>query len=90
MSLSKVRTLNELVLIEPVSEEQKTASGIILIEQARKRKPKRGTVVRSDDPAITKVQVGEVILYPQGSGTEVQLDGKTYELVPASSLMLVI
>ncbi len=76
-----------MVLIEPLIEEAKTPSGIILVPQVQKRKPKKGRVVRTSDNIVKE---NEIILYPHGGGTEVVLDGKTYELVSSKTLMLVV
>lgn len=84
---SEVRALNDLVLIEPISEETKTKTGIIILETVTKRKPKKGIVVKADS---AKVTVGEMVLYPQGHATEVSLDGKNYDLLKATELWLVI
>jgi chaperonin GroES len=83
----KVKPLNDMVLIEPLTEEAKTASGIILVPQVQKRKPKKGRVVKTAD---TILKEDEIVLYPQGTGTEVLLDGKTYELVNVKSILMVV
>lgn len=84
---TEVRALNDLVLVEPITEEAKTASGLILLPQSHKRKPKRGIVRMTDSD---KVKVGEAVLYPQGHATEVELDGKAFDLLKAAELWLVI
>ena len=83
----KVKPLNDMVLIEPLKEETKTPSGIILVQQAQKRKPKKGRVIKTADPILKE---SEIVLYPHGTGTEVQLDGATYELVNVKSLLMVV
>jgi co-chaperonin GroES (HSP10) len=81
-----------MVLIEPLTEENKTPSGIILIEQVRKRKPRLGIVrrVEKDQP----MKEGEKVLYPVGLGTEVSLidEGvaKSFEILRAVDIWLVV
>ena len=68
------------MLIEPTPAEEKTASGII-IPDAAKEKPLRGTVVavgngKKDEPMTVKE--GDTVLFGQYSGTEIKIAGKTY------------
>ena len=92
-SVSGLRALNNMVLIEPLNNETVTKSGIIIPEKVQRRKPRKGLIrkVSSDSP----VTEGEIVLYPAGHGTEVVLkedDGtdKTFEIVRDADLMLVI
>lgn len=74
------KPLADRVLIEPAAAEQKTASGIIIPDNA-KEKPLKGKIIaagagKKDEPMTVKV--GDEVLYGQYSGTEIKLDGNTY------------
>lgn len=74
------KPLADRVLIEAAPVEMKTASGIIIPDSA-KEKPLKGTIVAAgagkvDEPM--SVKIGDSVLYGQYSGTEINLDGKTY------------
>ncbi|WP_299203682.1 co-chaperone GroES [Brumimicrobium sp.] len=78
--MSALKPLADRVLIEPTPAEEKTASGII-IPDAAKEKPLRGTVVavgngKKDEPMTVKE--GDTVLFGQYSGTEIKIEGKTY------------
>lgn len=87
-----VKPLADRVLVQPAEAEEKTASGII-IPDAAKEKPQRGTVVaagpgKKDEP--TSVKVGDTILYGKYSGTEIQVDGKDYLIMRESDIFAII
>ncbi|MFA7273278.1 MAG: co-chaperone GroES [Crocinitomicaceae bacterium] len=84
----KFKPLADRVLIEAAPAEQKTASGIIIPDTA-KEKPLKGTVVavgpgKTDEPMTVKK--GDSVLYGQYSGTEINLDGKTYLVMRESDI----
>ncbi|MGV6862577.1 MAG: co-chaperone GroES [Putridiphycobacter sp.] len=75
-----LKPLADRVLIESAPAETKTASGIIIPDNA-KEKPLQGTVKavgpgKKDEPMTVKV--GDSVLYGQYSGTEIKIDGKDY------------
>jgi chaperonin GroES len=87
-----VKPLADRVLVQPAEAEEKTASGII-IPDAAKEKPQRGTVIaagpgKKDEP--TTVKVGDTILYGKYSGTEIQVDGKDYLMMRESDIFAIV
>jgi chaperonin GroES len=88
----KIKPLADRVLIEPAAAETKTASGIIIPDNA-KEKPQKGTVVAAgkgtkDDPITVKV--GDTVLYGKYAGTELKLDGKDYLIMRESDIFAII
>lgn len=86
--MSTLQPLADRVLIEPVSAEEKTASGIIIPDTA-KEKPLKGTVVavgsgKKDEPMTVKK--GDSVLYGQYSGTEIKLEGITYLIMKEADI----
>ncbi|WP_179008722.1 co-chaperone GroES [Winogradskyella forsetii] len=87
-----IKPLADRVLVEPMEAETKTASGIIIPDNA-KEKPQRGTVVAAgkgtkDDPITVKV--GDTVLYGKYGGTELKLDGKDYLMMRESDILAII
>jgi chaperonin GroES len=87
-----VKPLADRVLVQAAPAEEKTASGII-IPDAAKEKPQRGTVVavgpgKKDEPMT--VNVGDIILYGKYSGTEIQVDGKDYLMMRESDIFAIV
>jgi chaperonin GroES len=97
MASINLRPLADRLIVEPVEQEEKTASGIILPETA-KEKPQEGTVLavgpgrRDDDgkPIPMDVKEGDRVLYAKYAGTEVKLPGDRKVLVLKESDILAI
>jgi chaperonin GroES len=87
-----IKPLADRVLVEPMEAETKTASGIIIPDNA-KEKPQKGTVVATGkgtkDEPIT-VKVGDTVLYGKYGGTELKLEGKDYLMMRESDILAII
>jgi chaperonin GroES len=94
---TKIRPLDDRVLIRPSKAEDKTASGIFLPESA-KEKPMTGKVVAvgpgklTDDGqrTTTSVKKGDTILFGKYSGTEVEIDDEQHMILKESELLGVL
>jgi len=85
-----VKPLADRVLIEPAAAEEKTAGGII-IPDAAKEKPKKGTVLATGSEKLNfSVKPGDTVLYGQYSGTEISVDGKDYLIMKESDIFAVL
>jgi len=87
-----IKPLADRVLVEPVEAETKTASGIIIPDNA-KEKPQKGKVVAvgkgaKDEPMTVKV--GDTVLYGKYSGTELKLEGKDYLIMRESDILAIV
>ncbi len=89
------KPLHNYVLLERIEEENKTAGGIIIPDNA-KEKPSRGRVIAvgdgafdGDDRVPMTVQVGNVVLFAKwaASANEVKIDGKDYVLVKETDIL---
>jgi chaperonin GroES len=93
----KLKPLGDRVVVEPIEQEETTASGIILPETA-KEKPQEGTVLavgpgRRDEegkPIPTDVKEGDRVLYAKYAGTEVKLEPDKKVLILRESDILAI
>ena len=87
-----IKPLADRVLIEPSQAETKTASGIIIPDNA-KEKPQRGTVIAvgkgTKDEPIT-VAIGDSVLYGKYAGTELKLEGKDYLIMRESDILAIV
>ena len=87
-----IKPLADRVLLEPMEAETKTASGIIIPDNA-KEKPQKATVVAvgsgtKDNPMTVKV--GDTVLYGKYSGTELKFEGKAYLMMSEKEILAVI
>ena len=93
----KLKPLGDRVVVEPIEQEETTASGIILPETA-KEKPQEGNVLavgpgRKDeegDRIPMDVKEGDRVLYVKYAGTEVKLPDDRKVLVLKESDILAI
>ncbi|CAI8196586.1 MAG: co-chaperone GroES [Sulfurovum sp.] len=70
------KPLGERVLVKRTEVEEKTASGIILVDSA-KEKPNTATVV-AIGTKIEDINVGDTVVFEQYRGTEFELEGEDY------------
>jgi chaperonin GroES len=92
-----LKPLGDRVVVEPIEQDETTASGIILPETA-KEKPQRGTIVaagpgaRDDQGKRVALDVtpGDIVLYAKYAGTEFKVDGKKLLILKESDLLAVI
>jgi len=92
MADPKVKPLGDRVLIEPMTAEEKTSSGIIIPDTA-KEKPQKGTVVAvGPGTADEKMEVkkGDVVIYGKYSGTELTFDDKEYIIMKQSEILAIV
>ncbi len=92
-----LKPLGNRVVIEPIDEDEKTAGGIYLPENA-KEKPQRGTVLaigpgERDDAGKRipmDVAAGDQVLFAKYAGSEIKIDGKKLLIMRESDLLGII
>lgn len=92
----KIRPLQDRILIKRLEGEEKTASGIIIPDNA-KEKPMEGLVVavgagKLVDGKLLKpdVKTGDKVLFSKYAGSEVKLDGVEHLILREDDLLGVI
>jgi chaperonin GroES len=93
----KIRPLSDRILVKRVAGEEKTASGIIIPDNA-KEKPMEGLVVAVgsgktlDDGKVKTpdVKVGDKVLFGKYAGSEVKLDGEEHLILREDDILGVI
>ncbi|MCS6906854.1 MAG: co-chaperone GroES [Anaerolineales bacterium] len=86
MSELKIQPLGTRVLIKPLEQESKTASGLYIPETA-KEKPQTGIVVAVGDAEEVCLKVNDKVLFPKYTGTEFKIDGEEYLLMECSDVL---
>jgi chaperonin GroES len=91
MSDVSVQPLGARVLIRPLVEaESRTSSGLYIPETA-KEKPQTGEVVAiGDEQDEIKVKVGQKVLFPKYTGTEIKLDNIDHLIMDADDILAII
>ncbi len=82
-----LQPLGARVLVKPLEQENRTASGLLLPETA-KEKPQIGQVVAIGDDEDIKVKVGDKVLFAKYTGTEIKHKGVDYLVMDSSDILL--
>lgn len=81
-----LQPLNNRVLVRPKKAEEKTKGGIYIPETAQE-KSQEGTVAAIPQTDKCPVAVGDVVLYENFAGTEIQSNGETLLLLKIEDLI---
>jgi chaperonin GroES len=92
-----LKPLGDRLIIEPIEQEEMTASGIVLPETA-KEKPMQGKVLavgpgaRKEDGSRTPLDVkeGDTVLYAKYAGTEVKIRDSKYLILKETDVLAVV
>lgn len=92
-----VKPLHDRILVQRLAEEEKTAGGLFIPDNA-KEKPQQATVVAtgsgrvSDDGKVFPLQVkkGDKVLFSKYSGTELKIAGKEYLMIREEDVLGII
>ena len=93
----KVKPLNDRILVVRVSEEQKTAGGIIIPDTA-KEKPMEGKVVATGPGKLDdngkrvpmEVKKGDTILFSKYAGTEISIDSVEHLFMREDDILAIV
>ena len=86
--MRELQPINENVLLELAEKkgEQKTTSGIIIPDSA-KEKDAVGKVVALGNIENPGISVGDIVLYKEFSGNEIEFDSKKYLFIPYADVL---
>lgn len=93
----KLKPLADRVVVEPLEQEEKTASGIILPETA-KEKPQKGVVLAvgpgrygdEDERIPMDVKEGDKVLFAKYAGTEIKLNDKKLLILKETDILAIV
>ena len=78
-----LKPLDDRVVVEPTSAEEKTAGGIVLPDAAQEKSQRGkvlavgpGRILDGGKRATVAVSVGDEVLFGKYGGTEIEVDGK--------------
>ncbi len=93
-----LKPLNDKIIIKPLQEEEKTASGIVLPETADKEKPEQGEVIAVGPGKLTSsgkrlpmsVKKGDKVLFTKYSPDEVKIGDEEYLVIEEDKILAII
>lgn len=84
----KLQPLGKRVIVEPMSEEQTTISGLVIPQQAKER-PQKGKVT-ARGPEVTEVSVNDIVLFGKYAGSDVKVDGRECLIMDVTDVFCVV
>lgn len=92
-----MKPLQDRVVIERIADATMSGGGILLIEGESLPSNQRGTVIARGDGLIYEsgvvvaptVQVGDIVIFPRMSGTEVQMLGKKHVILRECEILAI-
>ncbi|MBI3255806.1 MAG: co-chaperone GroES [Candidatus Andersenbacteria bacterium] len=94
----KIQPLYDKVVIKPLTQEEVTASGLVLPDTATQEKPMEGEVVAVgsgkalDNGQVRKmsVKVGDTVLFTKYAPDEVEVDGEEYLVIDEDKILAIV
>jgi chaperonin GroES len=94
----KIKPLADHLLIEPIKEEEKTKTGILLPETAEKERPEQGKVIAVGPGKKTSagkvipidVKVGQKVLFTKYGPNEIKVEDKEYLIAKEEDILAIL
>ena len=94
----KIKPLGDRVLIEPITEAERTKAGIYLPDTASKERPEQGKVIAVGDGRMLdsgktvplKVKTGQKVLFTKYGPNEIKVDGKEYLVAKEEDILAIL
>jgi len=95
--MTKIRPLQDRLIVKRMAEEEKTKGGIIIPDTA-KEKPIEGKVIAAGNGKVLEdgkvrpldVKAGDRILFSKYAGTEIKIDGEEHLIMREDDILGVI
>lgn len=93
-----IKPLSDHIVIEPISVEEKTKTGIFLPESADKEKPEQGKVIAVGPGKILnsgkrkemELKIGQRVLFTKYGPNEIKVDGKEYLIARQEDILAIL
>jgi len=94
----KLKPLSNHIILEPISQEEKTKSGIILPDTIDKEKPEQGKVIAvgpgrilaDGKRAAMSVKINDKVVFKKYGPDEVKINNKEYLVVSEDDILAII
>ena len=93
-----IKPLADYIVIEPISQDEKTESGIFLPQTADKERPEQGKIIAigtgktlsSGQKSEIEVKVGDTVLFNKFSINEIKIDNKEYLIAKQEDILAIL
>jgi chaperonin GroES len=94
----QIKPLSDHIVIEPISQEEKTKSGIFLPQTVEKERPEQGKVVAvgpgkmlsSGKRGEMEVKKGDVVLFSKYGPNEIKVENKNYLIAKLEDILAIL
>ena len=94
----KIKPLSDHILIEPIKEEEKTKSGILLPETADRERPEQGKIIavgpgkknKKGEIVPLDLKPGQVVLFTKYGPNEIKVEDKKYLIAKQEDILAII
>lgn len=94
----KIIPLSDHILIEPIKQEEKTKTGILLPETAEKERPEKGKIIATGPGRKTSsgkivplsVKEGDMVLFTKYGPNEIKVDDKEYLIAKEEDILAIL
>jgi len=94
----RIKPLSDHILIEPVSQEEKTKGGILLPQTAEKERPEQGKVIAvgpgrrlaSGKRIPLEVKKGDTVLFTKYGPNEIKVADKEYLIAKEEDILAIL
>ena len=94
----KIKPISDHILIEPMKEEEKTKTGILLPDTAEKERPEQGKIIavgpgkkdKQGKVIPLEVKVGDRILFTKYGPNEIKVEDKEYLIAKEEDILAIL
>ncbi len=94
----RIKPISDHILIEPIKEEEKTKTGILLPDTAEKEKPEQGRVIavgpgkKDENGKVVPLEVkpGDKVLFTKYGPAEIKVEDKEYLIAKEEDILAII
>ena len=94
----KIKPLSDHILIEPLKQEEKTKSGILLPDTVEKERPEQGKVIavgpgqRGKDGKVVPMDIkeGDIVLFSKYGPSEIKIDDTEYLMAEEKDILGIV
>jgi chaperonin GroES len=94
----QIKPILDHILIEPIKEEEKTKTGILLPDTAEKERPEQGKIIACGPGKKDKtgkfiplaVKPGDKVLFTKYGPTEIKVDNKEYLIAKEEDILAIL
>jgi len=94
----KIKPLSDHILIEPIKQEEKTKTGILLPDTAEKERPEQGRVIavgsgkrnKKGEYIPLEVKPGDKVLFTKYGPNEIKVEDKEYLIAKEEDILAII